>query len=318
MKRKRQAPGNAAFTHAVHEAMREAPSASVSDIVRCVQEKHPEYKRTNQAMLRSKVQGMVDAKAAAEAAAMPPVAAAPAPASMNSRLYGGGSAAVAAAAAAERDGGNSSASAADGASSESHAARRAKRRAKKAAKSARKGASGEGSATTAGVLVKANARPAERLCDLAGVDSILQDVREIIEYPMRHPELYSHLGVEPPCGVLLHGPPGCGKTHLAHALAGELGCTFISKSAPEIVTGQSGKSEEILREIFRQARAQAPCIIFIDEIDAIAPKREETQHGMERRIVAQLLTCMDGLRRRVVEVAQGRGALDCERHFAAL
>ena len=131
--------------------------------------------------------------------------------------------------------------------------------------------------------------------DVGGVDAILQDIRELIEWPLTHPEIYSHLGIEPARGILLHGPPGCGKTLLAHAVAGELGVNFVKISAPEVVSGMSGESEAKIRQIFADAVAQAPCLIFIDEIDAITPKRENAQREMERRIVAQLLTCMDSL-----------------------
>ncbi|KAB1258791.1 Nuclear valosin-containing protein-like [Camelus dromedarius] len=112
---------------------------------------------------------------------------------------------------------------------------------------------------------------------------------------MRHPEVYHHLGVIPPRGVLLHGPPGCGKTLLAHAIAGELDLPILKVAATEIVSGVSGESEQKLRELFEQAVSNAPCILFIDEIDAITPKREVASKDMERRIVAQLLTCMDDL-----------------------
>jgi len=131
--------------------------------------------------------------------------------------------------------------------------------------------------------------------DLGGIDSVLQDVKELIEYPLKHPEVYTWLGVYPPRGVLLHGPPGCGKTALANAIANECNVPFLRISAPEVVSGMSGESEAKVRGLFQEAAAAAPCIIFIDEIDAIAPKRETAQREMERRIVAQLLTCMDDL-----------------------
>lgn len=117
---------------------------------------------------------------------------------------------------------------------------------------------------------------------------------DLIVLPLTHPEVYTHMGVFPPRGVLLHGPPGCGKTMLANAVAGEIGLPFISVSAPSIVSGMSGESEKKLRELFDEAREKAPCIMFFDEIDAITPKRESAQREMERRIVAQMLTCMDG------------------------
>jgi len=138
-------------------------------------------------------------------------------------------------------------------------------------------------------------RPAARYSDLGGIESILEDIREIVERPITHPEIYLHLGVQPPRGVLLHGPTGCGKTLLGHAIAGELGVLFLKISAPEIVSGVSGESEAKLRQIFSQASQNAPCIIFIDEIDVITPKRGNSSGEMERRIVAQLLTCMDEL-----------------------
>uniref|UniRef100_A0A8C0IYK2 Nuclear VCP like n=1 Tax=Chelonoidis abingdonii TaxID=106734 RepID=A0A8C0IYK2_CHEAB len=129
-----------------------------------------------------------------------------------------------------------------------------------------------------------------------------QDVDEEIESEVckmlihvRHPEVYNHLGVVPPRGFLLHGPPGCGKTLLAQAIAGELELPMLKVAATEIVSGVSGESEQKLRELFEQAVSNAPCILFIDEIDAITPKREVASKDMERRIVAQLLTCMDDL-----------------------
>ena len=127
------------------------------------------------------------------------------------------------------------------------------------------------------------------------MDTVLQEVRELVEYPLTHPEIYAHLGVEPPRGLLLHGPPGCGKTLLATSIAAELGVAFLRISAPEVVSGMSGESEAKIRSLFKEAADSAPALIFIDEIDAIAPKRETAQREMERRIVAQLLTCMDEL-----------------------
>lgn len=131
--------------------------------------------------------------------------------------------------------------------------------------------------------------------DLAGIEDVLDDVRELIEYPLKHPEVYQWLGVDPPRGVLLHGPPGCGKTALANAIANECGVPFLKISAPEIVSGMSGESEAKIRSLFQEAASMAPCIVFLDEIDAIVPKRDTAQREMERRIVAQMLTCLDDL-----------------------
>ncbi|KAI9246703.1 P-loop containing nucleoside triphosphate hydrolase protein [Phascolomyces articulosus] len=137
--------------------------------------------------------------------------------------------------------------------------------------------------------------PTARLSDLGGIDHCVEEIMELIAMPLAHPEVYIHTGVQPPRGVLLHGPPGCGKTRLAHAIAGELGVPFLNISAPSIVSGMSGESEKKIRDVFEDARTHAPCLLFIDEIDAITPKRETAQREMERRIVAQLLTCMDDL-----------------------
>ena len=131
--------------------------------------------------------------------------------------------------------------------------------------------------------------------DLGGLDPILASLKELVEYPLSHPEVYAWLGVDPPRGLLLHGPPGCGKTALAHAVARRAGVPFLRVAAPEVVAGVSGESEAIIRGLFASAAALAPCVVFIDEIDAIAPRRESAQREMERRIVAQLLTCMDDL-----------------------
>jgi ribosome biogenesis ATPase len=132
------------------------------------------------------------------------------------------------------------------------------------------------------------------LKDLGGIDDAVNQLLEFVAFPLMHPEVYEFTGVPIPRGVLLHGPPGCGKTLLATALAGELGLPFLSISAPSIVSGMSGESEKKVRELFDEAREKAPCLMFLDEIDAITPKRESAQREMERRIVAQMLTCMDG------------------------
>ncbi|GAA5901951.1 putative AAA family ATPase RIX7 [Sporobolomyces salmoneus] len=150
-------------------------------------------------------------------------------------------------------------------------------------------------ATSGGASGANYAPPTSRLADLGGVDACIESMLELVALPLTHPEVYLHTGVRPPRGVLLVGPPGCGKTMLAGAIAGELGMPFISISAPSIVSGMSGESEKQLRETFEEAARNAPCILFIDEIDAITPKRENAQREMERRIVAQLLTCMDDL-----------------------
>lgn len=134
--------------------------------------------------------------------------------------------------------------------------------------------------------------------DIGGLGDAVKKIREMVELPLRHPELFKRLGVEAPKGVLLHGPPGTGKTMLAKAVAGETSSNFISIGGPEIVSKFYGESEGKLREIFKEAEENAPSIIFIDEIDSIAPKREEVNGEEERRIVAQLLSLMDGLNSR--------------------
>ena len=131
--------------------------------------------------------------------------------------------------------------------------------------------------------------------DVGGLHEEIQRVREMVELPLRHPELFQRLGIEPPKGVLLHGPPGCGKTLIARAVANESEANFYSINGPEIMSKFYGESEARLREIFQQAQQNAPSIIFIDELDAIAPKREEVTGEVERRVVAQLLALMDGL-----------------------
>lgn len=151
-----------------------------------------------------------------------------------------------------------------------------------------------------GSMTKAidNSIPRVTYDDLGGLRNEVQKIREMVELPMRHPELFEKLGVEAPNGVLLYGPPGTGKTLLAKAVAGETNSHFISISGPEIIGKFYGESEERLREIFKQAEENAPSIIFIDEIDSIAPKREEVTGEVEKRIVSQLLTLLDGMKSR--------------------
>ncbi|MFZ1897683.1 CDC48 family AAA ATPase [Methanoregula sp.] len=134
--------------------------------------------------------------------------------------------------------------------------------------------------------------------DIGGLKDELQRLRETIELPLRHPELFQKLGIEPPKGVLLYGPPGTGKTLIAKAVASESGAHFISIAGPEVISKYYGESEQRLREVFEEARENAPSIIFIDELDSIAPRREEVTGEVERRVVAQLLTMMDGLEER--------------------
>ena len=141
----------------------------------------------------------------------------------------------------------------------------------------------------------AAAAPSVTYEDIGGLDAELEQVREMIELPMRHPELFQQLGIEPPKGVLLHGPPGTGKTLMAKAVANEIDAHFSDISGPEIMSKYYGESEEQLREIFDEAAENTPAIVFIDELDSIAPKRGETSGDVERRVVAQLLSLMDGL-----------------------
>ena len=141
--------------------------------------------------------------------------------------------------------------------------------------------------------------------DIGGLGKVLDQVREMVELPLKHPELFQRLGIDPPKGVILHGPPGTGKTLLARAVANEAEAAFFHIAGPEIMGRFYGESEQRLREIFQQAQQNAPSILFIDEIDSIAPKREQITGEVERRVVAQLLTLMDGLapRQNVVVIA---------------
>lgn len=134
--------------------------------------------------------------------------------------------------------------------------------------------------------------------DIGGLHEEIQRIREMVELPLRHPELFSRLGIEPPKGLLLHGPPGCGKTLLARAVANESEANFIAINGPEIMGKFYGESEKRLRQIFEEGEKKAPSIIFIDELDAIAPKRGEVTGEVERRVVAQLLALLDGLEAR--------------------
>ncbi len=134
--------------------------------------------------------------------------------------------------------------------------------------------------------------------DIGGLDEEAKRIREMVEVPLKHPEIFSRLGIEPPKGVLLYGPPGSGKTLLAKAVANETESNFILLNGPEIMSKFYGESEKKIRDIFMEAEKNAPSIIFIDEIDAIAPKREESYGEVERRVVSQLLTMMDGLKER--------------------
>jgi transitional endoplasmic reticulum ATPase len=150
--------------------------------------------------------------------------------------------------------------------------------------------------------------------DIGGLGSSVDQVREMVELPLRHPELFQRLGIDPPKGVLLYGPPGTGKTLLARAVANETEANFYHIAGPEIMGSKYGESEERLRQVFQEASQNAPSITFIDEIDSIAPKREQVTGEVERRIVAQLLTLMDGLEPRqnivVIGATNRRNAID--------
>ncbi len=150
--------------------------------------------------------------------------------------------------------------------------------------------------------------------DIGGMRDIIQKVRELVELPLKHPEVFKRLGIEPPKGILFYGPPGVGKTLLAKAIANETNAYFIAINGPEIMSKYYGESEQRLREIFEEAKKHAPAIIFIDEIDAIAPKRDEVIGEVERRVVAQLLALMDGLESRgeviVIAATNRPNALD--------
>ena len=134
--------------------------------------------------------------------------------------------------------------------------------------------------------------------DIGGLTEEVRKIREMVELPLKHPEVFDRLGIEPPKGVILHGPPGTGKTLLAKAVANESEANFILLNGPEIMSKFYGESEKKVRDIFEEAEKNAPSIVFIDEIDAIAPKREDVQGEVERRVVSQLLTMMDGLKNR--------------------
>src|SRR5690606_27736931 len=134
--------------------------------------------------------------------------------------------------------------------------------------------------------------------DVGGMGDTIQQLREMVELPLRYPELFTRLGVDPPKGVLLHGPPGTGKTRLAQAVANESDAQFFTINGPEIMGSAYGESEKRLREVFEEATRSAPSIVFIDEIDSIAPKRQNVTGEAEKRLVAQLLTLMDGLQAR--------------------
>ena len=132
--------------------------------------------------------------------------------------------------------------------------------------------------------------------DVGGLKKQLDQIREVVELPLKFPKLFKAIGAKPPKGVLMHGPPGCGKTLIAQAISNELGCNFRSIAGPELMSGQQGGSEKAIRDLFAKAEEEAPCVVFFDEIDSIAPNREKTQDETMRRVIATLLTCMDGMK----------------------
>lgn len=141
--------------------------------------------------------------------------------------------------------------------------------------------------------------------DIGGVRKQLAQIRELVELPLRHPQLFKAIGVKPPKGILLYGPPGTGKTLMAKAIANETGAFFLCINGPEIMSKMAGESERNLRDAFAEAEENSPSIIFMDEIDSIAPKRDKTNGEVERRIVSQLLTLMDGLKSRANVIVVG-------------
>lgn len=151
-----------------------------------------------------------------------------------------------------------------------------------------------GSGSRESLLAKYPPPPDARLSHLGGLQPQITLLLETVALPLLHPEIYTHTSIPPPRGILLHGPPGGGKTRLITCLAGELGLPFISISAPSLVSSLSGDTEKQLRTFFEEARTLGRCLIFLDEVDAITGKRENAGREMEKRIVGQLLTCMDG------------------------
>src|SRR5260370_3765014 len=159
----------------------------------------------------------------------------------------------------------------------------------------------EGTEVLVGEEVKEPIRDIRKISyeDIGGLRPVIQKVREMIELPLRHPELFERLGVEAPKGVLLHGPPGTGKTLLARAVASETNANFLSIGGPEIMSKYYGESEERLRDVFKEAQENAPSSIFIDQIDTIAPKREEVTGEVEKRVTTHRLYLSDGGQARV-------------------